>query len=77
MKKNRILIIGANWEQVPLIKAAKNIGCEVIATSPSNDAEGFIYSDHFEIVDPRDLKAIINIYCTHYFEAKLSSIIVA
>ena len=61
MKKNKILIIGASWEQVPLIKAAKNIGCEVIATSPSIDAEGFIYSDHFEIVDPRDLKAIIDV----------------
>ena len=59
--KNRILIIGASWEQIPLIKAAKKLGCEVIATSPTINAEGFTYSDHAELADPRDLETLLDI----------------
>lgn len=61
MKKDRLMVIGATWEQVPLIQAAKKIGCEVIATSNSPHADGFIYADHYEIVDPRDLGAIVEV----------------
>ncbi|MBU3568175.1 ATP-grasp domain-containing protein [Polynucleobacter alcilacus] len=58
---NRLMVIGATWEQVPLIRAAKNMGCEVIATSSSSNSEGFAYADYSEILDPRDLNAIVKI----------------
>jgi biotin carboxylase len=59
--KKKILIIGASWEQIPLIKAAKKLGCEVVATAPTINAEGFAYSDHAELADPRDLKTLLDI----------------
>ena len=43
MKK--LLIIGANWEQEPLLQKAKEMGLYVIATNPYAEAEGFKYSN--------------------------------
>jgi len=60
-KNLRLMIIGASWEQVPLIKLAKKMGYYVLATSPNIDAEGFNYSDEKAIVDPRDLRRVVSI----------------
>jgi hypothetical protein len=51
----RLMIIGATWEQVPLIEAAKARGCFVIATDLDPTARGLCLADRVEILDPRDL----------------------
>lgn len=56
-----LLIIGATWEQVPLIECAKRRGYTVVATAPGADAEGFALADHAEVVDPRDLHSVVRI----------------
>ena len=60
MKK--ILIIGANWEQAPLLRKAKELGHYVIATNPYSQGEGFKYSDKSYVVNPRDLTQIDEIF---------------
>ena len=50
------MIIGANWEKVPLIQKAKKLGHFVFVTDESESAEGFKYADKFQVVNPRDLK---------------------
>ena len=51
----RLMVIGATWEQVPLIRAAKDMGCHVLATDPDENAEGLAIADESAIFDPRDL----------------------
>lgn len=51
----RLMIIGAKWEQVPLIREAKSAGHYVIATDGDVCAEGLKIADAFEILDPRNL----------------------
>lgn len=60
MKK--IMIIGATWEQLPLLEQAKKMGLYVIATDPNPDAEGFQYADAKYIVNPRDLIQLDQIF---------------
>lgn len=60
MKK--IFIVGANWEQEPLLKKAKEMGLYIIATNPYLKAEGFKYSDENYIVDPRDLQKLDRVF---------------
>ncbi len=55
----RLMIIGASWEQVPLIQKAKEMGCYVLATDSSKNAEGFIYADETATFDPRDLQTAL------------------
>jgi biotin carboxylase len=59
---DRILIIGANWEQAPLLRKAKEMKLYVIATNPYPEAEGFQYSDESYTVEPRDLLNIEQIF---------------
>ena len=56
MKK--IMIIGANWEQEPLLQKAREMKLYVIATNPYPGAEGFKFSDESYVVNPRDLNGI-------------------
>lgn len=56
MKK--ILIIGAGWEQEPLVKEAHELGCYVIATNSIFNPEGFYYADEYYQIDSRDLEKI-------------------
>ena len=60
MKK--VMIIGANWEQEPLLQKAKEMGLYVIATNPYSEAEGFKYSDKSYIVEHRDLQKLDDIF---------------
>jgi biotin carboxylase len=55
------MIIGAKWEQVPLISQAKSIGHYVIATDNDINAEGLKIADSFEILDPRNLSEALAI----------------
>ena len=53
---SRLLIIGAGWEQLELIKAAKGAGHYVIATYPSEGAAGFSLADVSIVVDSIDIQ---------------------
>lgn len=59
---DKIMIIGANWEQEPLLQYAKEMGLYVIATNPYPEAEGFKYSDEDYVVEPRDLQKLDMIF---------------
>ena len=67
--KKRILIIGAGWEQVPLIKKAKEMGLYVVATHPDETGDGLSFADEKEIVNPRDLPKILDIAKKHKIDA--------
>lgn len=60
-RQKRLLVIGATWEQVPLIRAAKERGCFVMATATTSDAEGLAFADQQAILDPRDLRRVLEI----------------
>lgn len=67
--KKKLLIIGAGWEQLPLIEEIKNNGYFIIATHPSLNAEGFKIADQFYVKDSRDISAHLNIAITHKIDA--------
>ena len=47
----QFIVIGAGELQIPLIKAAKNLGLTVIATDQNPEALGFEFSDDFIVAD--------------------------
>jgi biotin carboxylase len=55
---HKLMIVGATWEQIPLIETAKELGHWVIATDSNPLSEGLLLADAYEIVDPLDLPAI-------------------
>ncbi|WP_372724648.1 ATP-grasp domain-containing protein [Novipirellula sp.] len=57
----KLMVIGASWEQVPLLRTAKSTGCEILATNLTPDASGFDLATQSVVVDPRDLTAILNL----------------
>ncbi len=59
--KKKLMIIGANWEKVPLIQKAKKLGHFVFVTDESKFAEGFKYADKFQVINPRDLKKLLDV----------------
>jgi biotin carboxylase len=61
LKQHRLMIIGASWEQVPLIEKAKRMGHYILVTSTTKSAEGLFLADQSAIVDPRDLPKILKI----------------
>lgn len=65
--KPRLMVIGATWEQVPLIRAACEEGCHVLATGESREAVGLEVADEWEILNPRDLGHALEI--AHEFGA--------
>ena len=50
----QFIVIGAGELQIPLIKAAKNLGLRVIATDQNPEAVGFEFSDDFIIANTMD-----------------------
>jgi len=61
MENKKILIIGAGWEQAPMVKKAKEMGLYVIATNPQEKAAGFEFADEKIVVDPRRLEELMKI----------------
>ena len=59
--KKKLMIIGANWEKVPLIQKAKKLGHFVFVTDESKFAEGFKYADKYQVINPRDLKKLLDV----------------
>ena len=59
--KNRLMIIGSTWEQIPLISQAKDMGCYVLGTDTDVNAEGLQFVDEKAIVSPRSLYELLEI----------------
>src|SRR5437870_4860542 len=57
MRKKRILMIGASWEQVPLIQKLKGLEYWVLATNPTAGGEAMAFADEARVIDPRDIPA--------------------
>jgi biotin carboxylase len=63
--QKRLMVIGAKWEQIPLIEAAKARGCFVVATDPDPAAQALAMADEAEVLDPRDLSGALAIARRH------------
>ena len=53
-RMKKILIVGAGFLQVPLIKKAKECGLYTIAVDGDQNAPGFFYADEWECIDITD-----------------------
>ena len=56
MKK--LMILGAGYTQIPLIEAAKRMGCYTITASIDGDYPGFLAADEAAYVDIADPRAV-------------------
>lgn len=65
MSAETVMIIGATWEQVPLIETARAMGYRVLATDPNPQADGLALADVAEVVDPRNLPKVLEIARAH------------
>lgn len=57
--KKRLMILGASYSQIPLIRAAKRLGYTTIAASIPGDYQGFKEADEIVYVDITDPKAVV------------------
>lgn len=55
----RVMILGASRYQARAVIAAREMGCEVLATDRNPDAYAFAYADYAEPVDISDIEASI------------------
>ena len=72
MNSKRLMIIGAGWEQAPLVQRAHDLGYWVLATHSTNNAEGFKYADETAILDPRDVNRALSLALEHRVGAVIS-----
>lgn len=64
----KLMIIGATWEQVPLIQTAKQKGYTVLATDPNPHAVGLSLADETAILQPRDLDRALAVAKEHHVQ---------
>jgi biotin carboxylase len=57
MSQKRLMIIGASWEQEDLLRAAKALGCYVIATDSSPNAPFLFLADECHTIEARNIDA--------------------
>lgn len=72
MKRKKILVIGAGWEQYALFEKIKGHGHYIIATHPNIDAESFKLADVSYVKDSRDIRAHLTIADTHNIDAVIT-----
>jgi biotin carboxylase len=68
----KIMIIPGTWEQVPLIKKAKEMGFHVIVMDSNPNADGFRFADEHEEVNPRNLPKVLEVFEKHKPDAVTS-----
>lgn len=61
LKRKRILVVGAGEWQIPMIKKAKELGLEVVATDRNPHAPGLNIADIGEMIDTIDIKKNLNL----------------
>ncbi len=55
------MILGASRYYIRQILAAQELGCEIIVTDKSPNAEGFRYADHYEVMDISDIEGSLSV----------------
>ena len=68
----RLMIISAGWEQLSLIKAARDMGHHIIATHTDPKAEGFAHVSQTHLADPRDLPQLLEIAVAEAIDGVIS-----
>ena len=56
MDKKKIMILGASYSQIPLMRATKRMGFTVVAASIPGNYQGFEEADEIAYVDITDQK---------------------
>jgi biotin carboxylase len=59
MSQKRLLIVGAGWEQVPIIREARGRGIHVIAVDGNPEAPGFAMASSHRVVSTRDSEGVL------------------
>jgi biotin carboxylase len=62
---NRVMILGASILQIPLIKQAREMGCETVVVAPNPDEPGFQYASHSVFADVSDKETVLR-YAIEY-----------
>jgi len=65
----RALVLGASKWQVPLIRTAQSLGCEIVATDMNPNSVGFKVANFSETVNILDIDANIEVACKHGIDA--------
>ncbi len=60
-RRKKIMILGASVYQVPLIRAAKEMGLDTLVASIPGDYPGFALADRVYYINTRDKEAILNV----------------
>ena len=60
-KKNKILFIGCNHDQLPYLKNLSNRGFEIIGTDLNDDAPGKNFTDRFYRVSYTDIDGLLQL----------------
>lgn len=68
----RIMMIGAGWEQVPLIKKAKAMGHWVLATNPNPNGDALAFADEARVLDPKDITAADKLFSEFNIDAVIT-----
>ena len=58
-RKKKLMILGASYSQIPLIKAAQRMGVTALVASIPGDYQGFQYADEIAYVDITDPEAVL------------------
>ncbi len=61
MRKQRVMIVTAGRHQVPLVRTAKRMDCEVLATDGRDDAPALALADHVAIVDATRIQKLLRV----------------
>jgi biotin carboxylase len=70
-----ILIVGAGYFQVPIIKAAKDLGNYVIVTDMDENAPGMSLADEYHIISTQDTEGMLKLALDINKEKKLSAVL--
>ena len=57
--KEKLMILGASYSQIPLMKAAKRLGYTAVAVSIPGDYQGFAHADEIVYADITDPEAVL------------------
>ena len=73
IRGKKLLIVGSGSEQIPLIKSAKSMGCQIIAVDGDPYAPGFLSSDYPYVIDTKDVDSIRLIANKHSIDGIITS----
>lgn len=70
--RQRVMILGAGREQVPIIQTCRQAGAEIIVISPEGNYPGFKYADRFYHYDVKDQESVLKAALAEQIDAILT-----